>query len=98
MYGASVQVVVKAIDVNRRILIEWPGESTVEWVFEPRAAHETFVTITNAGFRGSEEDLVRQALDATEAFTLVLCGLKALLEHSIRLNLVADRFPDLAKT
>ena len=29
----------------------------------------------------------------TEGFTLVLAGLKALLEHGMRLNLVADRFP-----
>jgi hypothetical protein len=27
-------------------------------------------------------------------FTLVLAGLKALLEHNIRSNLVADRFPE----
>jgi uncharacterized protein YndB with AHSA1/START domain len=98
MYGASAQVIVKAIEANRRILIEWPGDSTVEWVFEPRAADETFVTITDAGFRGSDEEIVQHALDATEAFALVLCGLKGLLEHNIRLNLVSDRFPDLVKT
>ena len=26
-------------------------------------------------------------------FTLVLAGLKAFLEHNVRLNLVADRYP-----
>ena len=34
MYGFSVPVSVKAIEPNRRILIEWPGysgPSTVEW-------------------------------------------------------------------
>ena len=30
----------------------------------------------------------------TEGFALVLAGLKALLEHNIRLNLVRDRHPD----
>jgi hypothetical protein len=30
---------------------------------------------------------------STEGFSLVLAGLKAFLEHNIRLNLVADRFP-----
>ena len=32
--------------------------------------------------------------DSTEGFTLVLAGLKALLEHNVRLNLVADRHPN----
>jgi hypothetical protein len=31
---------------------------------------------------------------STEGFTWTLAGLKALLEHNIRLNLVADRFPN----
>ena len=30
---------------------------------------------------------------STQGFSLVLAGLKALLEHGIRLNLVADRYP-----
>jgi len=30
-------------------------------------------------------------------FTIVLAGLKALLEHGIELNLVRDQFPDAAK-
>jgi hypothetical protein len=30
---------------------------------------------------------------STQGFSLVLAGLKALLEHNVRLNLVADRFP-----
>ena len=96
MYNASTQVDVKALEQNKRILIEWSGyatPNTVEWVFTPRPDNTTFVSITNAGFSGSGDEIVKQALDATEGFTLVLAGLKALLEHNIRLNLVADRFP-----
>ena len=96
MYGASAQVDVKAIELNKRILIEWPGNNApteVEWVFTPRADDTTFVSITNSGFTGNADELVKQVLDATEAFAMVLAGLKALLEHNIQLNLVADRFP-----
>ena len=96
MYDVSVQVSVLAIEQNRRILIEWAGygmPTTVEWLFAPRAADTTFVSITNAGFSGDGDALAKHALDATEGFTLVLAGLKALLEHNIILNLVADRFP-----
>jgi uncharacterized protein YndB with AHSA1/START domain len=96
MYGASAQVSVKAIEQDRRILIEWSGygtPTTVEWVFTARADGTTFVRVTNAGFRGTGDEIVKQALDSTGGFTLMLAGLKALLEHNIRLNLVADRFP-----
>ncbi len=98
MYGHSVQVNVKAIEANKRILIEWPsyGDTlgTVEWIFTPRADNTTFVSITNTGFSGDGDEILKQAVESTEGFTLVLAGLKGLLEHNIILNLVPDRFPD----
>ena len=97
MYGHSEQVNVKALEENKRILIEWSSggaPTTVEWVFTPRADNTTFVSITNTGFSGNGDEIVKQALDSTEGFTLVLAGLKALLEHNVILNLVPDRFPD----
>jgi uncharacterized protein YndB with AHSA1/START domain len=92
MYGASADVDVKEIEENKRILIEFG--TTVEWIFTPRAENETLVTITNTGFKGDGDDIVKQAIDSTEGFTIVLCGLKALLEHDIVLNLVLDKAPD----
>ncbi|KIL34221.1 polyketide cyclase [Cohnella kolymensis] len=97
MYGVSTNVNVKEIEENKRILIEWEasyGYTTVEWIFTPRADHETYVTVTNSGFQGDGDDIVKQAIDSTEGFTIVLCGLKALLEHNIILNLVSDKYPD----
>jgi hypothetical protein len=44
-------------------------------------------------FVGDGDELVKQVTDSTQGFTLVLAGLKALLEHDVRLNLVADRYP-----
>ena len=96
MYGISIPVTVKAIEPNRRILIEWPGQvgpSRVEWIFRPLEEGTTFVSITNSGFSGDGDALVKEALDSTQGFSLVLAGLKALLEHGIRLNLVPDRYP-----
>lgn len=96
MYGISIPVTVKAVEPNKRILIEWPGHggpTTVEWVFTPLEVGSTFVSITNTGFRGDGDELVKQATDSTQGFSLVLAGLKALLEHNLRLNLVADRYP-----
>ena len=96
MYGASTVVDVKEVVENRRILIDWgaPETSTVEWVFADRGDGETLVSITHSGFSGNGDAVVAQALDSTQGFTMVLCGLKALLEYNIRLNLVADKAPD----
>ena len=96
MYDFSIPVTVRALERNKRIVIEWPGENgptTVEWMFEAHTADTTFVTIVDSGFTGTGDELVQQATGSTQGFSLVLAGLKALLEHGIQLNLVADRYP-----
>ncbi len=96
MHGFSIPVEVKEVDLNKRILIEWPGQrgsTTVEWVFTPLDGDSTFVSITHSGFQGNGDELVDQASDSAAGFSWVLAGLKALLEHNVRLNLIADRFP-----
>jgi uncharacterized protein YndB with AHSA1/START domain len=95
MYGVSIEVAAKAIDVNRRIVIEWPGYSgttTVEWTFEP-LNDQTFVKVTESGFTGTGDELVKYVADSTQGFSLMLAGLKAWLEYGVRLNLVGDRYP-----
>ncbi len=96
MYDISVPVSAKVIESNRRIVIEWPGYSsptTVEWIFASQKDGTTFVNITETGFTGDGDELVKQVTDSTQGFSLVLAGVEALLEHDIRLNLVADRYP-----
>lgn len=43
--------------------------------------------------RGSNEEVMRQVGDSAGGFSFVLAGLKAWLEHNVRLNLVPDRHP-----
>lgn len=96
MYNIAVQVNVKEIAENKRILIEWGdlGEATtVEWIFTPYENDATFVSITNSGFHGDGDRVVAQALDSKGGFTWVLAGLKAYLEHNMMLNLIADAYP-----
>jgi uncharacterized protein YndB with AHSA1/START domain len=96
MYNSGTDVNVKAIEPNKRILVEWMAyevPTTIEWIFTSRPDNTTFVSITNSGFQGTEEEIAEQAIGSTEGFTFVLAGLKALLEHNINLNLIADRFP-----
>ena len=101
MFGVSAEVNVKAIEANKRILIEWSSAggnpTTVEWLFAPRADNTTFVTVTESGFSGSGDEIVRKALDSQGGFTFLMSGLKAYLEHKIALNLSADHAPDYIK-
>ena len=97
MYGISVDVNVKEIETNKRILIEWgdrESRTTVEWLFTPFKNNSTYVTITNSGFQGDGDKVVNDALDSKGGFTWVLAGLKALLEHDIKLNAIEDAFPE----
>lgn len=96
MYDVSAEVHVQDLVANERIVIEWTGASgpeTVEWRFRPLDENATFVSMTNTGFRGSGDEMVTQAIESTEAATMVLAGLKAFLEQGVVVNLVADRFP-----
>jgi len=96
MYDVSIAVQVKTIEPDRRIVIEWGnyGEMTeIEWIFEPYDNDKTYVRITNSGFKGDGDKVVRESLDSTGGFTWVLAGLKALLEHGIELNAIVDAFP-----
>jgi uncharacterized protein YndB with AHSA1/START domain len=96
MYDHTVEVNVKEIEVNKRILIDWGSSdsmTTVEWLFNPEENDTTYVTSTNSGFQGDGDKVVRDALDSKGGFTWVLAGLKALLEHNIELKAIEDAHP-----
>jgi uncharacterized protein YndB with AHSA1/START domain len=97
MYKFSVQVTVKELEQDRRIVVDWGayGKPTeIEWTFKALPDNTTFVTVKNSGFGGEADQLVDQAISSTEGFSFVLAGAKAYLEHGIELNLVRDRFPE----
>src|SRR5687767_13217687 len=95
-HDVSIEVIAKVVEPNKRILIEWPGYSGpthVEWTFQALPDATTFVRVTESGWTGNADQLVRYVADSTQGFTLMLAGLKGLLEHNIRLNLTLDRYP-----
>jgi uncharacterized protein YndB with AHSA1/START domain len=98
MYGASAQVKVKKVVPDQQIIIEW-GEpaTTVEFNFEKFNDEATYVVIRNYGFAQQGDDLIAAIKDNTGGFTTVLDGLKAWMEHGIRLNLVRDKYPQKTK-
>lgn len=95
MYDHTVKVQVQEVILGKYIKLDWGNyeqPSTVEWHFKTMK-DGTFVSVVNTIEQADPEKLIAEVRDATEGFTLVLANLKALLEHGIRLNLVADRFP-----
>ncbi|MFB9278450.1 SRPBCC family protein [Cohnella cellulosilytica] len=86
MYGVSADIDVTELEENKRIVIEWP--SRVEWTFTSYG-DATYVHVTNSGLEGGAEE----AVGSMGGFTMVLCALKALLEHNVILTVVADKEP-----
>jgi uncharacterized protein YndB with AHSA1/START domain len=95
-HGVSIDVTPKVVESNKRVVIEWPGYSgptTVEWTFQPIPDGTTFVRVQESGWTGDADKLMRYVADSTQGFTLMLAGMKAMLEYNVRLNLTADRYP-----
>jgi uncharacterized protein YndB with AHSA1/START domain len=96
MYNHSVEVEVLEVIPLQKIKINWgnyDNPSIVEWNFR-EMKNGTFVSVSNEIIQTDPEKLLAEVRDSTEGFTLVLANLKALLEHGILLQLVADRFPE----
>lgn len=93
MYGASADVLVKEIIPNQKIIVEWGDPATtIDFNFEAVDENSTYVVIKNYGFRETGDELISIIKDSTGGFTTVLDGLKAYLEHGLKLNLIGDKF------
>ena len=91
----SFDVLVKELNEPHRIVIEWVGNdgnpAQVSWSFEETEEGDTILTIEESGYSGSREEIVKRALDSTGGFNQVIIAAKALVEHGVELNVVADR-------
>ncbi|GIO23357.1 SRPBCC family protein [Oceanobacillus sp. J11TS1] len=93
MFGVSDTLYVKELQENEAILIEWPDGTEDKWIFTAKEGVGTVVTVINSGFTGEGDAIVSQAIGSMGGYTMVLCAMKALLEHRIRLNVVLDSNP-----
>ncbi len=94
MYGVSADVHVKEIIPNKKISIEWGDPvTTVDYEFTAITDDKTYVVIKNYGFELKGDELIQTIKDSTSGFTTVLDGLKASLEHGLKLNLIEDKYP-----
>lgn len=92
--AVSFPVHVIELDPPCKLVIEWEGPdgntTRVTWSLEATASNDTILTIEETGFQGSQEAIVERALDSAGGFNQVIVAAKALIEHGIALNVVAD--------
>ena len=86
---------VRVIQVKHpdKIIIEWENGdeyTQVSWSFEETEDGQTMLTISESGFTGSTDSIVKRVVDSTGGFNQVLIAAKALIEHGVEINVVAD--------
>lgn len=90
----SFDVQVKSLRPAERIVIEWVGPdgnaTQVRWDFAESEDGGTILKIEESGFTGTSEEITARALDSTGGFNQVLIAAKALVEHDVAINVVAD--------
>ena len=87
--GATANVVVTRFEAPRRIGFDWPGGMHVELRFDPFGDEATHLTAEISGLNG--KDVITQASNVVEGFSIVFCDLKTLLESGTSANLVRDK-------
>jgi len=87
--GASASVVVTAFESPRRIAFTWDGQMQVELTFEPFVDGGTRLAAAVSGL--DPKQLLSQATNVVEGFSIVFCDLKTLLEKGESANLVRDK-------
>lgn len=91
VHGVSDSVKVLALELNRRIRVQWSNRAITEWTFTALARKQTLVVIEQTGFKGRANALIDDVAQTAEGFTLVLSDLKILLEHRLRSGIVQDK-------
>ena len=94
MHNSSALINVEEIIENNLVKIDWGDPiPKVEISFKSYGDHATLVVIKNYSEELTVGTLTHDIIDSTSNFTSVLAGLKAYLEHNIKLNLIEDKFP-----
>lgn len=88
--GAEVDTTATTLEPERAIAWSWSDGTTVDVELE-EIDGATAVTVVNAGFQGTPEEIVEATLNATEGFALVLADLKTMLESGFSANIVRDK-------
>jgi uncharacterized protein YndB with AHSA1/START domain len=88
--GAEVDSHVAELRPNEHITIAWSDGTLVSLSFD-RVEEGTRLAVEHSGFKGTDNEIVTEAIEATQGFTIVLCDLKIVLEQNTSMNLVRDK-------
>jgi uncharacterized protein YndB with AHSA1/START domain len=94
--GAAEVTSVTRFDPPSALAFDWSDGISVSLTFEAHTPGITRITLEASGFQG--DDVLDQAVNASEGFTLVLCDLKTLLETGQSTNLVRDKAQLIVET
>jgi len=86
--GAEADVVVRRFEAPNHLAFDWP-QGHVDMKFTAVDDEGSRVTVTVSGF--DPRQLLAQATQTIEGFSIVLCDLKTLLESGSSANLVRDK-------
>ncbi len=90
-FGFPVQVV--DLKPNALIHLRWgtgDNSTDIRWVLEETESGDTRLTIEETGFAGKSQEIVERVLDSTGGFNQAIVAAKALVEHNVVINIVAD--------
>jgi len=94
MHDSATLVKAEEIIENESIKIEWGHPiPKVEIDFKVYGDHATLVVVKNYSEKLIVGDIINEIIKSTSDFTSVLDGLKAYMEHNIKLNAIEDKIP-----
>ncbi|MCL2130263.1 MAG: SRPBCC domain-containing protein [Treponema sp.] len=92
--NASALIKVEEIIENKLIKFDWGDPiPKVEITFATYGDNATLVVMENFNETHTVGEIIDEIIESTANLTSVLDGLKAYLEHNIKLNLIEDKFP-----
>lgn len=85
-YNAQVEINVKEIQKNKKIVFEWAIDHLVTITLAESDNESTIVEVTEEGFNEDEENLISQMIDNKEGWVYMLTCLKGYMEHGVDLR------------
>lgn len=85
-YNAKVEITIKEIEANRKIVFEWgaPGEENVVTIrLTELEQTSTIIEVNEEGFQENDEQLIEKLVGNKEGWVFVLACLKGYLEFGI---------------
>lgn len=85
-YNAQVDIKIKKIDVNKRIVYAWGVDHTVTITLLESDQNSTIVEVNEDGFEEDHDNFINELIDNKEGWVYMLTCLKGYMEHGVDLR------------